>query len=250
MIPSFAVALIPARMASSRLPGKMLLAQTGKPVIVHVMEQVRRCKSLARVVVCADDEAICAAVRAAGGEAVLTLASHPNGTSRLAEAADLLGLAADTIVVNVQGDEPEIEPEVVDRLVAEMMAHPSVPMGTVATDFPAGDSAMDPNIVKVVVSQLGRALYFSRAPIPWDRDAGAPGACRKHMGLYAYRRGFLPVYASLAPTPLEQAEKLEQLRVLEHGHPIAVIEAQASPAGIDTQEQYEAFVKRWRMAKA
>ncbi len=250
MPPAPAVALIPARLASSRLPGKMLLAQTGKPVIVHVLEQVKRCRGLVRVVVCADDESICAAVHAHGGEAILTSVDHPNGTSRLAEAADLLNLAPDTVVVNVQGDEPEIEPEVVERLVAEMLAHPAVPMGTVATPFPAGDSPLDPNIVKVVVSQHKRALYFSRAPIPWNRDAAAPGACQKHMGLYAYRRHFLPLYAAMAPTPLEQAEKLEQLRVLENGHPIAVITAQAAPAGIDTQEQYEAFARRWRARSA
>ncbi len=245
MIISPVVALIPARHASSRLPGKMLLAETGKPVIVHVLERARECQSLMRVVVCADDARICEAVAAHGGEAILTRADHPNGTSRLAEAADLLALSPDTVVVNIQGDEPEIEPEVVDRLVAEMLAHPTVPMGTVATPFPAGDKATDPNIVKVVLSQHRRALYFSRAPIPWDRDAGTPGACLKHMGLYAYRRWFLPTYAAMAPTPLEQAEKLEQLRVLENGHAICVIEAAASPAGIDTREQYEAFVKRF-----
>ncbi len=254
---SRALAIIPARMASTRLPGKPLLAETGKPLIQHVVENAQRAASLDRVVVAAEDQAILDAVESFCGEVVKTR-EHPNGTSRIAEALTMLDDDHD-IVVNVQGDEPEISPAVIDALVAGIAADTEAPMATLCTRFADDEDPTNPNIVKLVRDARGRAMYFSRSLIPFDRDAGgvsakpqaAPGrAYWKHPGLYAYRRGFLlNVYPTLPPTPLEELEKLEQLRVLEHGHAIAVIEATPGSApepGIDTPEQYAAFVARWR----
>ena len=248
-------------MASTRLPGKPLLAETGKPLIQHVVENAQRAESLDRVVVATEDQAIIDAVQGFGGEAVLT-GSHPNGTSRLAEALALLEKRGQTpfsydIIVNVQGDEPEIDPGVIDALVAGIAADGDAPMATLCSRFADGEDPNNPNIVKLVRDARGRAMYFSRSLVPYDRDGGGasakpqaagvvPGAAYwKHPGLYAYRRDFLlNVYPTLSPTPLEEMEKLEQLRVLEHGHAIAVIEANAPEPGIDTPEQYAAFVSR------
>ena len=239
------IALLPARYASSRLPGKPLLAETGKPLIQHAHEAAEAIGCFDRVVVATDDARIEQAVLDFGGEVVMTAVDHPNGTSRLAEAADVLGLPDDALIVNVQGDEPEIEAEPVLQLIALMDAQPDLPMGTVGCALAGDQDATDPNLVKVVPSQVGTALYFSRAPIPWDRDAGGPGVCLKHLGLYAYRRHFLRTYVGLSETPLEVQEKLEQLRVLEHGHAIGLVEAPSSPPGIDTAAQYAAFVARF-----
>jgi 3-deoxy-manno-octulosonate cytidylyltransferase (CMP-KDO synthetase) len=238
------VAIIPARLGSTRFPGKVLASKTGKPLIQHVCEGAAKSKLLSRVVVATDDQAVMAAVKAFGGEAVLTRTDHPNGTSRLAEAAHKLGLAADAIVVNVQGDEPEIEAPVID---AALRALGDSPVATVASPMREED-ASNPNIVKVVVRQDGKALYFSRARVPHVRDAINADAGRplRHIGLYVYRRSFLDRYLTLEPTPLERAESLEQLRILEHGFAIAVavMPQEVGYAGIDTPEQYEAFVKR------
>ena len=245
------VAIIPARMASTRFPGKMLAAETGTPLIVHVAQAAAHATSLSRVVVAADDARILDAVRSRGFDGVLTSPDHPNGTSRLAEAAHLLGLPADTVVVNVQGDEPEIEPAVIDAAVRALTAHPTAAVSTVAAPMPPADDPSNPNIVKVVCRRDGTAMYFSRSRIPFVRDpqaAGTPGAAPlRHVGLYCYRRSFLATYRSLSPTPAEQSESLEQLRVLEHGFTIAVaaVSAAGSP-GIDTPEQYAAFVARWK----
>jgi 3-deoxy-manno-octulosonate cytidylyltransferase (CMP-KDO synthetase) len=245
------VAIIPARMASTRFPGKMLAAETGTPLIVHVAQAAAKAPSLSRVVVAADDPRILDAVRSRGIDCVLTATDHPNGTSRLAEAADLLGLPADTIVVNVQGDEPEIEPAVIDAAVGALTAHPTAAVSTVAAPLAPADDPNNPNIVKVVCRRDGTAMYFSRSRVPFIRDpqvAGNPGAGPlRHVGLYCYRRSFLTTYRSLTPTPAEQAESLEQLRVLEHGHSIAVaVVPDAGNPGIDTPEQYAAFVARWK----
>ncbi|MEM7680393.1 MAG: 3-deoxy-manno-octulosonate cytidylyltransferase [Planctomycetota bacterium] len=247
---SSAVAILPARFASERLPGKPLLDQTGKTLIQHVCERAQSCPALARVAVATDDRRIADAVHAFGGEAVMTSADHPNGTSRIAEAADRLGLPDDALVVNIQGDEPEIAPELIACLIQTLTDDPGAPVATVAAPLGPNDDPQDPNLVKAVVSRQGRALYFSRSPIPHVRDAAntpstdAASPCLKHVGVYAYRRTFLPVYVELEPTPLEQAEKLEQLRVLEHGHAIAVGLHPADHQGIDTPEQYAAFVRR------
>ena len=235
-------------MSSTRLPGKPLLAETGKPLIQHVVENATRAESLERVVVATDDQVIVDAVQTFGGEAVLT-GPHPNGTSRLAEALTLID-SDHELIVNVQGDEPEVDPSVIDALVAGIAADTDAPMATLCSRFADGEDPTNPNIVKLVRDQNGRAMYFSRSLIPHDRDNGGAGsdldAYWKHPGLYAYRRSFLTdIYPTLTPTPLEDIEKLEQLRVLEHGYRIAVIEADAPEPGIDTPEQYAAFVERF-----
>ena len=237
-----AVAIIPARYASTRLPGKPLLAETGKCLIQHVVEAVQQTASIERIVVATDDERIARAVADFGGHAVMTDEACASGTDRLAEAATTLGLADDQIVVNVQGDEPEIPPSAIDTLVA-MLAGSDAPMATLATPL-ANEAADDTNRVKVVLDKRGRAMYFSRAKIPHDRDAAATGGHLLHLGIYAYRSAFLKTFASLPPTPAEQAEKLEQLRALEHGYAIVVGIVDYDGAGIDTPEDYAAFVRR------
>lgn len=236
-------------MASTRLPGKPLLTETGKPLIQHVVENAQHAASLARIVVATDDQVIVDAVHAFGGEAVLT-GPHPNGTSRLAEALGLIDSTHD-IIVNVQGDEPEIDPGVIDALVAGIASDRDAPMATLCSRFAKDEDPTNPNIVKLVRDVRGRAMMFSRSLIPYDRDSGGVSghphaAYWKHPGLYAYRRDFLQnIYPTLSPTPLEDIEKLEQLRVLEHGYRIAVIEANAPEPGIDTPDQYAAFVERY-----
>ena len=239
-----AAAVIPARMASTRFPGKPLADLTGKPMIVHVLERVARCRSVGRILVATDDARIADAVRTAGFEARMTDPAHPNGTSRVAEVARTL---EEELIVNVQGDEPQIEPALVDRTVEALAARPDMPMATLVSPFAPGEDPADPNIVKCVTAVDGRALYFSRSLVPFDRDR-APGAAapRKHVGLYAYRRAFLDVFVRLAPTPLERTESLEQLRALEHGHPILCAEGEAHFTGIDTPEQYAEFVRRMK----
>jgi len=237
-----AVAIIPARYASTRLPGKPLLARTGRPLIQHVVEAVRGARRVDRIVVATDDERIAEAVRSFGGEAVMTRADHRCGTDRLAEAAEILQLADDRIVVNVQGDEPEIPPRCVDRLV-ELLGASDAPMATLVTPLPP-EQAGEVHRVKAVLDAAGRAMYFSRAPIPFDRDRAGGVAYRLHLGIYAYRAAFLQRFTQLPPTPAERAEKLEQLRALEHGYPIVAAEVQYGGAGIDTPEDYAAFVKR------
>ncbi|MEK6642388.1 MAG: 3-deoxy-manno-octulosonate cytidylyltransferase [Planctomycetota bacterium] len=240
-----AIAVIPARFASVRLPGKPLLRETGKFLIQHVYEQARSATTISRVVVATDDARILDAVKSFGGEAVMTRADHPSGTDRVAEVA--AGMDAD-IVVNVQGDEPELEPGSIDTLVGLMAANADAPIGTLACPFAIGADPVDSNAVKVVVDQRGRALYFSRSLIPFPRDAGGrvetPTNWLLHLGIYAYRREFLMKLASLKQTPLEKAEKLEQLRVLEHGYPLVVGVVQRAAIGIDTPEDYAAFVAR------
>ncbi len=251
------VGVIPARLASSRFPEKVLAAETGKALIVHVLEQARKARSLDAIVVAADHPRIVAAVEAAGGTAILTREDHPNGTSRLAEVAAKLadiGLSAADVIVNIQGDEPEIEPDIIDAAVELLHASPWADVATVATPFAAGENPNDPNLVKVVLGHGGRALYFSRAAIPFHRDAGkvvgAGGVPRatplRHVGLYVYRASFLPTFVSWPPAALEETESLEQLRVLEHGRGIAVAIRTVTSQGIDTPEQYAAFVHRQR----
>ena len=239
------VAIIPARLGSTRFPGKMLAAATGRPLIAHTCEAARGSGRVGRVVVATDAAEIARAVSLDGVEAVMTAATHPNGTSRLAEAADVLGLADDAVVVNVQGDEPEIDPAIIDLAVTTLLAG-GADVATVGSPLAPGQDPGDPNIVKVVADCRGRAMYFSRSRIPHDRDGGGVTGPLKHVGLYVYRAAFLRRYVALPQTPLEQTERLEQLRVLEHGHAIAVAIAEAHHVGIDTEEQYEAFVARWR----
>jgi 3-deoxy-manno-octulosonate cytidylyltransferase (CMP-KDO synthetase) len=268
--------VIPARLASSRFPEKLLRADSGRPLIEHTVQAAERADVADRVVVAADDQRIVDALRPFGAHAVLT-GEHPNGTSRLDEAATLLGLGADDIVINVQGDEPEVEAHVIRAAADALAAAPrDVGMSTVASPFAPGEDPADPNIVKVVRSVAGMAMYFSRSLMPHDRDGAsaadaAPSASSnephsiaageasgrppraiplKHVGLYCYRVWMLRRYTQLEPTPLENAERLEQLRVLEHGLPIAVAVAHAQHHGIDTAEQYAAFVRRTKAATA
>lgn len=240
------VVLIPARMSSSRLPRKALADIHGKPMVVRAAEQAAKSRAV-RVVVATDHEEIFAACQAHNIEVVMTGEYHESGTTRLAEAAQLLGLSADTVVVNVQGDEPLIDPQLVDQTAAVLVEN-GAPMATAAHEIHDFDEFMNPNVVKVVLCRQGRALYFSRAPIAYPRDSMRAGertlpqadAPLRHIGIYAYRAGFLNEYAQMSASPLENIESLEQLRVLWHGHPIAVeIVAQAPAAGVDTQEDLE-----------
>lgn len=241
------VVMIPARLASTRFPEKVLAFRTGKPLVQHVYEAAIRARCAERVVIAADSQRVYDAASRFGATCVLTREDHPNGTSRLAEAASVLGLSSETVVVNVQGDEPEVEPDTIDAAVAAMIRAGSL-MGTVAAPLHPTDDPANSNIVKVVLGVNGQALYFSRALIPFDRDrTHSPGARPlRHIGLYVYRRSFLDTYLALSPTPLEEAEKLEQLRVLEHGYEISVAVVPRASPGIDTPEQYEAFVQRWQ----
>lgn len=236
--------VIPARYASTRFPAKIVASETGKPLVQHVVDQVRKCRRVREVIVAVDDERIAAALRPFGTRTVMTDPGHLSGTDRIAEVA--AGLS-DDIVVNVQGDEPEIEPETVDGLV-ELLERTQSPMATAATPFPAGANPADPNLVKVVLDRSDRAMYFSRLPIPFHRDPthGHKPAYYLHLGIYAYARPFLLKLAGWKATPAEYAEKLEQLRVLEHGEKIIVLKVERATHGIDTPEQYQAFVKRYR----
>ena len=243
--------IIPARLASSRLPEKALADIAGKPMVVRVAERAKLSEAQ-RVVVATDHTAIAAACSEYGIEAVLTGKQHTSGTARLAEAALLLGMADEDIAVNVQGDEPLIDPALINR-TAELLGSSSAQMATAA--HPIADVAefLNPNCVKVVLDQRRNALYFSRAPIAWPRDAFAETqavlpegfAPLRHIGLYAYRVGFLHQYVGLPPSPLESIESLEQLRVLWHGGKIAVTVCDNAPAaGVDTAEDLQR-VRDW-----
>jgi 3-deoxy-manno-octulosonate cytidylyltransferase (CMP-KDO synthetase) len=218
-----AVAIIPARFHSTRLPGKALALIGGQPMVWHVAQRTRRARGLARVIVATDDARIAAAIAASGAEAVLTRAEHPSGTDRLAEVAERLDAS---IVVNVQGDLPLLDPAMVELLVARLTAEPALPMATLASPLHDEDEWRSPHVVKVVAGADGRALYFSRSPIPHDRDGSrAPGEPLgwRHIGMYAYRRDVLLRLATLPPSPLENRERLEQLRALENGIAIGVV---------------------------
>lgn len=238
-----AIAIIPSRLASERFPRKALADATGLPMVVHVARAAARAVTVRRVVIACDSEEIAGAARAHGVEAVLTDPAHPNGTSRVAEAARALGVPEELVVANVQGDEPEINPATIDAAVGAL-ARAGTPVATVAAPMGPDEDTANPNIVKVVCDERGRALYFSRSPIPFAR-VGEPERY-KHVGLYVYRRSFLDVCGTLESTRLERSESLEQLRFLGHGYAIAVARVERSHPGIDTPEQYAAFVERWR----
>jgi len=237
------IAVIPARYESTRFWGKVLAKETGKYLIEHVYERVCAADAVDEVLIATDDERVGRACEEFGVDWRLTRRDHASGTDRVAEVAQTV--AAD-MVVNVQADEPEIEPSHVDRLVELLRDDKQADMATLAAEFAANEDINNPNIVKVVCDRAGHALYFSRWPIPYRRDvkAGEQGLHRKHVGIYAYRRDALLQLSRMAPTPLEQAEKLEQLRALENGLVIAVGQVSHSAVGIDTPEQYEQFVKR------
>ena len=266
-----AVAIIPARLGSTRFPRKALADETGKPMVVHVCEQAAKADSVNRVVVATDSEEIKSAVEAHGFEAVMTDPTHTNGTSRLAETAKILKLNKYSTVINVQGDEPEIEPEILDASITALetstLIERSVMVapgggeqwqsaGTVVTRIENIEEIENPNVVKTAlgliepVSLVAPALYFSRAPIPFDRAAN--GSCKyyRHVGIYAYTISALKQYTNLPPSPLEQVECLEQMRWLENGIPVAAAIRDSSHTGIDTPEQYWAFVERFRAAQS
>jgi 3-deoxy-manno-octulosonate cytidylyltransferase (CMP-KDO synthetase) len=249
--------LIPARLASTRLPDKPLADIGGAPMVVRVAQRALR-SAATRVVVAADGAAIVEACRAHRIEAVLTATHHPSGSDRLAEACELLGLADGEIVVNVQGDEPLIEPALIDAVAVQLTAHPQAAMSTAAHEIESIEDFRNPNIVKTVLDANGFALYFSRAPIPWWRDGFAGGVDAlpaprplRHVGIYAYRAGFLRGYPKLAAAPIEAVEALEQLRALWHGHRIAVhVTATAPGIGVDTPEDLERVRALWTKAEA
>jgi len=241
------VVIVPARLASTRLPRKPLADIGGVPMVVRVA-QVALTSGAAQVAVAADSAEIVDACRAHGIEALLTRVDHASGTDRLAEAVQRLGLPDDTVVVNVQGDEPLMPAAVVHRVAEALADRADCAIATACHPLHDAAEFFSPNVVKVVMDASGRALYFSRAPIPWSRDAFASGRdrlppglpARRHVGLYAYRAGFLRRFPQLPPTPLEQHESLEQLRALAHGFGIAVIElTEALPPGVDTPEDLE-----------
>ncbi|MCH2145973.1 MAG: 3-deoxy-manno-octulosonate cytidylyltransferase [Phycisphaerales bacterium] len=235
-------------MGSTRFPGKPLADATGKPMVQHVFEQALAAERIDRVIIATDDDRIMQAVEAFGGTAVMTSPDHPNGTSRIAE---VVGRIQCGMIVNVQGDEPMIDPATIDTVVTALERDPEAGMATVACPFGPDEDPEDPNLVKAFVDAQGRAGAFSRTLTP-DPSLGPvlPGVPPlRHLGLYAYRPDFLQRFAELPPTPLERSERLEQLRALEHGHPIALKEVAWAHHGIDTPEQYEAFVKSWRSAR-
>ena len=239
---SGAVAIIPARLQSTRLSEKPLQDLGGAPLVVRVWERARQAASLDSIWVATDSEPIAASVRRAGGNALLTRPDHPSGLDRVAEAASLLETAADSIILNVQGDEPFLNPAGLDQLV-RLFDRPEVRMATLAAPFLAGDDPSDPNRVKVVVDRTGRALYFSRAPIPYGSGGEVP--LLLHVGIYAYRLATLRELAALPPAPLERAERLEQLRALWNGIQIHVAVGDYHSIGIDTPEDLVRARLRW-----
>ncbi|MFE4108960.1 3-deoxy-manno-octulosonate cytidylyltransferase [Kosakonia sp. YIM B13611] len=235
------VVIIPARYASTRLPGKPLVDINGKPMVVHVLERARE-SGAERIIVATDNEEVMRAVQAVGGEVCMTRADHQSGTERLAEVVEKCGFSDDTVIVNVQGDEPMIPPAII-RQVAENLAARDVGMATLAVPIHSAEEAFNPNAVKVVMDAEGYALYFSRATIPWDRDRFAQSretigdTLLRHIGIYGYRAGFIRRYVSWQTSPLEQIEMLEQLRVLWYGEKIHVAVASVVPGtGVDTPE--------------
>ncbi|NBA94173.1 3-deoxy-manno-octulosonate cytidylyltransferase [Pseudomonas sp. R5(2019)] len=239
--------VIPARFGSTRFPGKPLQIIAGKPMVQHVWEQALK-SGAARVVVATDDARIVEACQAFGAEVLMTRNDHVSGTDRLAEVAQQLGLAADAIVVNVQGDEPMIPPKVIDQVAANLAAHPEAGISTLCEPIEDAETLFNPNVVKVVSDLDGLALTFSRAPLPWARDDFAKSRdqlpkdvpYRRHIGIYAYRAGFLQNFVAWGPCWLEETESLEQLRALWHGVRIHVADAlEAPPPGVDTAEDLE-----------
>jgi 3-deoxy-manno-octulosonate cytidylyltransferase (CMP-KDO synthetase) len=244
------VAVIPARYGSTRFPGKSLVSIQGKPMIQWVYERTQRSRLIGRVVVATDDERIMQSVSSFGGEVVMTSSSHQTGTDRIAEVTRKLDC---DIVVNVQGDEPLIQPEMIDQAIQPLIDDDAIPMGTLCNKIESHDEAFDTNVVKVVFDKNNFALYFSRAPIPWDRDhwsgkeqlskMALTSTMYKHIGLYVYRREFLLIYTGLPQTSHEALEKLEQLRALDHGHKIKVVVTPYESFGVDIPDDLGKILK-------
>lgn len=231
------VAVIPARYASVRLPGKPLQDIGGKPMIRHVCERAGLARLVSRVVVATDHPAIEEAVRKFGCEVVMTPEELPSGTDRVACVAQ--SFDGDPLLVNVQGDEPMIRPETIDAAVRPLLEDTSIPVGTIASSALRAEDMTNPDVVKVVIRLDGDALYFSRSPVPHTRDGNSPAAAYRHIGLYVYRKSFLEKFMSWRPTPLEKAERLEQLRILEHGYAIRVSITASSTVAVDTPADLE-----------
>lgn len=239
--------VIPARFASTRLPGKPLLPIAGKPMVIRVAEQAAK-SGAQQIWIATDHQPIVAAVHEHGFKACLTHAHHPSGTDRIAEVLEQLGWEDDAIVVNVQGDEPLIPPKLIHAVAQHLHDHPECAIATACHPIHDETAMRNPNIVKAVLDKNGNALYFSRAPIPWPRDAFSKSTSLppnlivlRHIGIYAYRASFLRAYSMLEPAPLELAESLEQLRAIWHGYKIGVtITNDAPPAGVDTEEDLHA----------
>lgn len=246
--------IIPARHGSTRLPGKMLLNLAGKPMVQHVYEKALA-SGAGRVVVATDHQDIVDSVNTFSGEVLLTSERHPSGTDRIAEAVDKLGFADNEIIVNVQGDEPQIDPEIINRVAQNLSDNEDASISTVAVPLRESQEFLNPNIVKVVLDNNNMALYFSRAPIPWPRDGfmgqefsdlklqeltGINQNFYRHIGIYAYTAGFVKEYVKIPQSDLEKTEALEQLRALSHGYRISVLLADnAGGSGVDTQDDYD-----------
>jgi len=242
------LACIPARLASTRFANKVLAKDTGKFLIQHTYERACLARSVEKVIIAADDEKVVDAAKSFGAECILTSVEHKSGTDRIAEAVAHIDV---DIVVNLQADEPEIDPENIDYLAQLLIDNPDYPMATLAAEFKNSEQTADPNIVKVITDCNNRAIYFSRSVIPYDREKSGIGNLKqylRHIGIYAYRKEFLLNITALPQTPLERIEKLEQLRAIENGFAILVGKAKHTCDGIDTPEQYEAFVKRYKKA--
>ena len=247
------IVCIPARYSSTRFPAKVLAKDTGKFLIQHVYEQARLAKLPDKVIIAADDKRIADAAKSFGAECIMTSPDCPSGTDRIAEAVG--GLNVD-IIVNLQADEPEIDPANIDAVAKLLLDNPGYPMATLAAEFQTKEQIADPNIVKVVTSiehrASGIAIYFSRSIIPYDREKGGIGSVKnylRHLGIYAYRKDFLLKITKLPQTPLEKIEKLEQLRAVENGFDILVAKVKHTCAGIDTPDQYAEFVRRFRRGR-
>jgi 3-deoxy-manno-octulosonate cytidylyltransferase (CMP-KDO synthetase) len=239
-VPRKILGVIPARFASSRFPGKVLAQIASKSMLQRVYERASLARYLTTTIIATDDERIYDAARSFGARVVMTRADHVSGTDRVAEAASAENAE---LVVNIQGDEPLIEPAAIDAAILPLAHDPAIVMGTLKKAIDDPREVTDPNVVKVVTDRNGDAIYFSRCPIPFERDQARPGTHFKHIGLYVYRRDFLLEYSALPVGPLEQAERLEQLRAIENGYRIRVVETEFESLGVDTPEDLERVCK-------
>jgi 3-deoxy-manno-octulosonate cytidylyltransferase (CMP-KDO synthetase) len=246
-VPRKILGVIPARFASSRFPGKVLAQIASKSMLQRVYERASLARYLTATIIATDDERIYDAARSFGARVVMTRADHVSGTDRVAEAASAENAE---LVVNIQGDEPLIEPAAIDAAILPLAHDPGIVMGTLKKAIEDPREVTDPNVVKVVTDRNGDAIYFSRCPIPYERDQAGPGTHFKHIGLYVYRRDFLLGYSALPVGPLEQAERLEQLRALENGYRIRVVETECESLGVDTPEDLERVCRLYEASMA